>query len=563
MERPIRTFPLGLLLLLFASVGRAQPGTRFSPDPGASLPAPLEDAVTSRHRITLGGAAIAYTATAGHLTARAPAGSAPEAAFFYVAYTADGQAPASRPLTFLYNGGPGSASLWLHLGSFGPKRLVTGDPSTTGKVPFPLVDNPESLLDATDLVFVDAVGTGLSEAIAPNTNQTFWGVDADAAAFRDFIQRYRTVNRRQASPLYLFGESYGTPRSAVLANLLGEAGIDLAGVILQSSILNYNTNGAAGPGISCAGFLPTYAAVGAYYQLDHPEPDDLPAFLQRMRAFAAGSYGPAVTAWLASGTPLDGALVSRLTDGTGIAPALWQQEPNLQPGDFQSNLLPNILIGRYDARVSAPVGSILASQGDPSSTWIAKPFTDALAAYLTGFLGYAAAPEYAVSNGTANEIWDFSHDGLPLPDTIPDLAAAITRTPGMKILSLNGYHDLATPFYQTELDLARLGGQPELRIRHYNGGHMVYLDDASRPLERTDLKAFFRGAAHWAPDSAPSGAPPPFGPGTAPEPAVIGPPMLIDPHVPRDKWRPTPGTGTTGAELRAQVARKLSSRSKY
>jgi carboxypeptidase C (cathepsin A) len=568
MERSVRTFPLSLLLLLSVSVGRAQPGTGFSPDPGASLPAPLEDAVTSRHRITLGGTAIAYTATAGHLTARAPVGGAPEAAFFYVAYTADRPDPATRPVTFLYNGGPGSASLWLHLGSFGPKRLVTGDPATTGQVPFPLVDNPESLLDATDLVFVDAVGTGLSEAIAPNTNQSFWGVDADAAAFRDFIQRYLAVHQRQASPLFLFGESYGTPRSAVLANLLGEAGVNLAGVVLQSSILNYNTNGAAGPDISCSGFLPTYAAVGAYYQLDQPEPRDLPAFLQGMRAFAAGSYGPAVTAWLSSGTPPDGALVSRLTDATGIAPALWQQELNLQPGDFQANLLPNILIGRYDARVSAPVGSILASQGDPSSTFIAQPFTDALAAYLTGFLGYAAAPEYEVANSMANETWDYSHDGLPLPDTIPDLAAAITRTPGMRVLSLNGYHDLATPFYQTELDLARLGSQPELQVRHYNGGHMVYLDDTSRPLEKTDLKAFFRGGPAWAsaPDRAPSGPGrlPLPAPGTDLEPwTVLGPPVLMDPHVPPGKWRPTPGTGTTGAELRAQVAKKLSPRSNH
>ena len=556
--KPI-TLPCCALLL---GAGCAASAGRFSPGAQGSLPAPLEDSAVTRHRITLGGTALAYTATAGHLTAAAPDGGAPEAAMFYVAYTADGADPATRPVTFLYNGGPGSASLWLHLGSFGPRRLVTGDPSTTGKVPFPLVDNPDCLLDTTDLVFVDAVGTGLSEAVAPNTNQTFWGVDPDAAVFRDFIRRYLAANRRQASPLYLFGESYGTPRSAVLANLLGAAGVPLAGVALQSSILNYNTNGGMGAGVSCAGFLPSYAALGAYYQLDQPEPTDLPAFIQKMRGFTSGSYVPAVNAWLGAGTSPDPGLVAQLNQDTGIAGTLWQGELNLQPADFQSNLLPNILIGRYDGRVSAPVGSVLASQGDPSSTFVSQPFTDAISAYLDGFLGYGHGSDYQVMNEAANEGWDFSHDGLQLPDTVPDLAAAMARDPGLKVVSLNGYHDIATPFYQTELDLARMNAQPNLWIRHYAGGHMVYLDDTSRPMEKADLVAFYRGADGWA---AAGEAPLPAGAHAAPPirvaPGGFGPEagraVLIDPYVPPAKWRPAAGTETTGDRLKAQVRRKL------
>jgi carboxypeptidase C (cathepsin A) len=557
--KPWNPFPLtfGALLTCVSCAGASG---RFSPGALSALPAPLEDAAVSRHQITLGGTALAYTATAGHLTASTPDGNTPEAAMFYVAYTADGRDPATRPVTFLYNGGPGSASLWLHLGSFGPKRLVTGDPATTGQVPFPLVDNPECLLETTDLVFVDAVGTGLSEAIAPNSNQTFWGVDPDAAVFRDFVRRYLAANQRQASPLYLFGESYGTPRSAVLANLLGAAGVPLAGVVLQSSILNYNTNGGMGAGVSCAGFLPTYAALGAYYQLDSPAPGDLPDFVQRMRRFTAGSYVPAVNAWLGAGTAPDPGLVAQLNQDTGISESLWQGELNLLPGDFQSNLLPEVLIGRYDGRVSAPVGSVLASQGDPSSTFISQPFADAISAYLDGFLGYGHGSDYQVMNNDANENWDFSHDGLALPDTIPDLAAAMARNPRLKVVSLNGYHDLATPFYQTELDLARMDAQPNLWIRHYAGGHMVYLDDASRPREKGDLVAFYQGAEGWAapfepaPDRAGMGAVPVAPGGFIPR---TGRPLLIDPYVPPGKWHPAAGTETTGERLKAQVRRKL------
>jgi len=546
----------------FLAPSAACAGGGFSTAPAAALPAPLDDAKASHHQITLSGAPIAYTATAGHLTARSLKGGNPEAAFFYVAYTADGKDPATRPLTFLYNGGPGSASVWLHLGSFGPKRLVTGDPATTEKVPFPLVDNQDSLLDTTDLVFVDAVGTGLSEAVAPNSNETFWGVDQDAAVFRDFILRYLAVNQRGHSPLYLFGESYGTPRTAVLANLLGAAGVKLAGVVLQSSILNYNANGDMGLGTSCASFLPSYSATGAYFRLDTPEPADLPTFIQRMRGFTAGKYAPAVKAWLNDQTAPDSTLLTSLHDDTGIALPIWQQEFNLTPDTFRTSLVANTLIGRYDARVSAPVGSPLADDGDPSSTFITQPFTQAITGLLDGFLGYGHGADYALS-GEADQNWDFSHDGLDLPDTIPDLCAALKRDPGLKILSLNGYHDLATPFYQTELDLARLGRQPNLQIRHYNGGHMVYLDSGSRPLEKADLVAFYQAAPGWA-GSADHALAAPMAPRVpylaspwmaAPPARVRGP--LADPYVPAGRRHPSSAPPATGAALRALVERKL------
>ena len=468
--------------------------TVYSTAAAASLSQANELAAVTQHQMVVNGAALAYTATAGHLTARHPATSAPEASFFYVAYTLPGRDPATRPVTFFYNGGPGSSTIWLHLGSFGPKRLVTGDPSTAAATPFPLVDNAETMLDVSDLVFVDAVGTGLSEAIAPNVNQSFFGVDADAAVFRDFVVRYLAANHRESSPLFLFGESYGTTRSGVLAFLLEVAGVRVSGVVLQSSVLDYNAF--CDVAVSCAGFVPSYAAIGAYYNLDVPNPPDaeLPGFVNQMRSFTTTTYDPAVMQFLHAGVMASPALVNQLSNATGMAAAKWQTHFNLQPDFYQANLLPGTLIGRYDARVSAPFGSPLASQGDPSSTFITASFATAIGTYLANDLHYTNPSTYiTLSNAIAT--WSFAHDGHALPDVIPDLAAALAHNPHLQVLALNGFHDLATPFFQTERDLARLGNLSNVRSTFYRGGHMTYLDDASRALEKADLVQFYQRAA--------------------------------------------------------------------
>lgn len=251
----------------------------------ASLAGAQERAATVQARIGLDGRPLDYTATTGHLTATDLQTGQPAASFFYVAYTAGAQPAAQRPVTFFYNGGPGSASIWLHLGSFGPRRMATTFPSTEPPASAPqLVDNDETLLDHSDLVFVDAIGTGYSQAIAPRTNAQFWGVDQDAAAFRDFVRRYLAANNRQASPLYLFGESYGGPRTAVLANLLESAGVRVAGIVLQSPAMDYNANcGVFNPGqVSCEGYIPSYAAVSAYHR-NGSLPADFSSVLQQAR----------------------------------------------------------------------------------------------------------------------------------------------------------------------------------------------------------------------------------------------------------------------------------------
>lgn len=462
----------------------------YDSSPGGSLATPNESAAVIASHIQLNGKQFNYTATSGHLNAR-DAQSGKAASLFYVAYTVAGADPSKRPVVFFYNGGPGSASMWLHLGSFGPRRVVSTIPSATIP-PVQVVDNQETLLESADLVFVDAVGTGFSQAIAPSTNAEFWGVDKDAVTFRDFVQRYVSVNQRNASPKYLYGESYGAPRTAVLANLLETAGVPLSGIVLQSAVMNYNSNcGVLDPGsVSCEGFVPTYAAIGAYYQRSTPAlPSDFSAYIQQARAFASGGYRSAMTAWLANKTPAPAAVNSQLVNFSGIALATWLQDFDLGPSKFQSNVLLGQLVGRYDARVSAPSNSALNAGGDPSLAVVNNAFTSSIASYLTGELHYTARSAYVPFVDIVNR-WNFSHDGKSLPDTIPDLAAAMTQNPALKVLSLNGYHDLATPFYQTELDLARLGPEPLLSFKFYQSGHMSYLDDSARRAQQLDLIQF-------------------------------------------------------------------------
>jgi len=386
--------------------------------------------------------------------------------------------------------------VWLHLGSFAPRRIVTSAPSLAVPQPFQLVDNAETLVDVADLLFVDAVGTGYSTAVAPYLNRSFWGVDGDAAVMRDFIARYVAVNQRQASPTFVFGESYGTTRAAVLAELMLAAGMRLDGIVLLSSVLDYNSNcDVFDPGqASCQGFLPSYGEVGAWHGLSSPQPNDADAFATTLRGFATGVYGAAVDAFVANRTPAPAGVVDQLVALTGAPQALWNANFDLDPLSYRSLVLPARLMGRYDARIVAANGSALAASGDPSAALITAPFTAAAQSLLRDELGYAATAPYTLL-ADAISTWDFRHDGRALPDTIPDVAAALVRSPALRILSLAGYHDLATPFLQTELDLDRLGPQTNVFRRVYVGGHMAYLDDGTRPRLRDDVRAFVRGEA--------------------------------------------------------------------
>ena len=468
---------------------------QYSGTAAASLSSPNETTATAHGSLTLGGTAIAYTATVGHLSAL-DSSQSPEASIFYFAYTADGAAPATRPVTFFFNGGPGSATAWLHLGSFAPKRLVTGVPATTQTVPFPYVDNADSLIDTSDLVFVDAVGTGLSEAIAPHTNQTYWGVDADAAVLRDFVQRWLAVNGRSASPLFLYGESYGTTRVPVLTRLLETAGRRVNGVVEQSSIVDYNSNCSVEggqPTINCAGFLPSYAAVGEYYHLATGATSDLDADLASVRSYADSTYEPDAATWLASRTLPPAGHVAALVAFTGLPTAIWDAQFDMDYDTFRHNLIANTTLGVYDGRVSAAVGSALDVDDEPSDTFVEPGFTTEIKALLPA-LGYTNPSTYLMSNNDTINDWAFSHGGRALPDVVPDLSAAITLDPSLKVLFIGGEHDLITPFHQTELDVARLGTGAPVALHFHPGGHMTYLDDGTRPLMKAELAAFYASA---------------------------------------------------------------------
>ena len=461
----------------------------------AALSTPNETTAVTHHSVTLAGTAIAYTATAGHLTALA-ATQAAEASIFYVAYTADGAPAATRPVTFFFNGGPGSATVYLHLGSFAPKRLETGVPATTQTVPFPYVDNSESLIDTSDLVFVDAVGTGLSEAVAPNTNQTYWSVDADAAVLRDFVTRWLAVSGRTASPLFLYGESYGTVRVPVITRLLETAGTRVNGVVEQSSVLDYNSNcsiESGAPTVNCAGFLPSYAAVGSYYDLATAASPDLDAFLGVVSSYADSTYAPDAATWLADGTLPAADHVAALVAFTGLPAAVWDRQFDVDYDTFRHNLIADTTLGVYDGRVSAPVGSALDADDDPSNTFVEPGFEAAIKTVLPGELGYTNPSTYVITSDAINT-WNFSHGGRSLPDVVPDLSAAISLDPLLKILFLGGQHDLITPFHQTELDLERLASGAPVATYFHPGGHMTYLDDGSRPLMKAELAAFYAAA---------------------------------------------------------------------
>ncbi|HDR9164279.1 TPA: peptidase S10 [Burkholderia vietnamiensis] len=481
-----------------------------------------EKAAVMHYQWKSGGTTIDYTTTTGHLTAQDANGNA-EASMSYVAYTAPSTNGKPRPVTFVYNGGPGSSSIWLRLGSFAPTRVATPDPLFGSNWPnYPLVDNAESLIDTTDLVFIDPPGTGLSEAVLPNTNQKYWSSDADVNIMRDFIQRYLNVNGRSASPLYLYGESYGTPRTDMLALALESAGVHLTGIVLQSAILNYfadaveavaitqSTEGLLLDTDTVAGYLPGYAAVAEYFNQVSPTPVNPYLYALQTELFTTLIYNQLQRysqSWVLSQLGIPDAL------GTPVFPSdatlrLWSIPSSLtmqalrgyfNANPFGTSLLPGTTIGRYDGRVSLPNSDPrLQTDGDPSDILISQSFTNALATQMPDYLGYTAPnATYLPLNDNIIQVWDFSHDGQPMPDTIPDLLGALQLNPKLQVLAENGLHDLATPFFNTEKQLARLqtvkGLNPKLQVNFFQGGHMTYLDDVARPQMKRDLRIFYQG----------------------------------------------------------------------
>lgn len=483
--------------------------------------AAAEKAVVTSHSVSIGGRSYAYKATAGTLTIRDDK-DAPDASVFYVAYTSgDGKDAAKRPVTFFYNGGPGSASLWLHMGSFGPMRVATTSPDATPPAPYQLVANAESLLDKSDLVFIDAIGTGYSKGLLKekdgkpgadkdeNPSKRFWGTDQDIEAFGRFIIRYLTVNQRWNSPKFLFGESYGTPRSAGLARYLENRGVSLNGVVLLSSILNY---GSRIPGLDndYINLLPTYAAIAWYHNKIVNRPAAMEPFLDEARNFARGEYSVALAKGQDLGAAERDAIAQKLSRYTGLSVA-YLKDANLRVSQprFRKELLRDQrrTLGRYDGRFEG-IDADAAGESpefDPSSTAISGAFFSAINDYLARDLKYTSDVPYRMNAGAAIGEWDWRH-AIPgssrkvqLPAMVGDLSEAMRTNPHLKVLSANGWYDLATPFFATEYDLAHLDIDPGLRknlsFAYYPSGHMVYLNLDALKQMKADLVKFYDGAA--------------------------------------------------------------------
>jgi carboxypeptidase C (cathepsin A) len=474
-----------------------------------------ENAAITHHTLTINDMSIPYTATAGHLVTTDLYSARPAAKIFYVAFTADGATASNRPITFFYNGGPGSSSVFLLLGSFGPRRIRTSMPAFTPPAPYALEDNQDSLLDHTDLVFINPVGTGYSAAVAPGTNKDFWGVDEDSRSIKQFIKRYLTAFNRWNSPKFLFGESYGTPRTSVLTWMLHEDGVDLNGVVLQSSILDYSQTS------NPVGLMPTLAADAWYHKKVtlSPRPSDLPTFMDSVIEFDREKYA-AARAMFALGAGVDPVVLQYLSDILGLPVDVlesWKLDPSIGYGAiFLTTLLQDkgLAVGAYDGRVTASDTGIAQSidpnsgSNDPTITAVGGVYTAMWNVYLNDELQFMATSPFMDLNDQAFLNWNFDHvdptgahvGGINSLYTAGDLAAAMALNPYLRVFSANGYYDAVTPFFQTILNFENMPledpqTRQNLTVRNYPSGHMIYLDNESRSAMKHDLAAFYKEAS--------------------------------------------------------------------
>jgi carboxypeptidase C (cathepsin A) len=498
------------------------------------------EAVSSTGTVTIGGQAISYQAIAGTFVVhpkdwddvpRDPkaerASSAPaeegaegknptaEASMFYVAYFKN-SGSASRPVTFIYNGGPGSATVWLHMGAFGPRRIVTATDAHTPAAPYALVNNASSLLDASDLVFIDAPGTGFSRIAGKDKEKAFFGVDQDAYAFAEFITQFLSKYGRWNSPKYLFGESYGTPRSAVLVNQLeADRSIDFNGVILLSQILNFDLSpdrptGNPGVDLPYQTVLPTYAATAWYHKKLPGEYGDLTALLAEVEQFAMGDYSRALAAGSELGAADRRAIADKLHQYTGLpVDYILKADLRIDGGEFRQNLQEDagLTTGRLDTRFSGPDIDPLSQRADydPQSVALSSAYVSAFNDYVRKELRYGEGKDFKHSI-PAGRSWNFAHQqpgqnqrpssSRQGSNVMPDLANAMKINPNLKVQLHAGYFDLATPFYQGVYEMHHLpipaSLQGNIEYKFYDSGHMVYAKDSSLKLLHDNVAGFIR-----------------------------------------------------------------------
>jgi len=472
---------------------------------------PKEESSTTDHTILLGGQTIPYKATASTTLLKNDEGE-PTALIFSIAYVrSDVKDPSQRPIAFLYNGGPGSSSIWLHMGAFGPRRVVTSNAEPTPPAPYTTVDNAECLLDKADLVFIDPVGTGFSRAVGKSKDKDFWGVDPDIKSLSQFINIYVNRNNRWNSPKFLIGESYGTFRSAGIANYIQSSdSMNLNGIVLLSSVLDLGTlEFSVGQDMPYVYYLPSYAATAWFHSTLKDRPADLPAFLDEARKYAANDYAAA----LMKGTALSDAeksdVAKKLSYFTGLSEDyLLKANLRVTLGQFRAELLRSkgLDAGRLDARFSAPMYDLLSEDAgaDPLEIAIDAPFVGAFNQYLRETLKFNPDRPYVAESDAAGDNWDWKHNVRPgefpvAPSTEVDLIRAMLGNPFLSVQVENGYFDLATPFFATEytMDHLLLPAKVEDRIHleYYTAGHMMYLHDADRAKLKSNIASFIDSAS--------------------------------------------------------------------
>lgn len=441
-----------------------------------------------------------YIASVGMLPIKDALGET-KAGIFYTAYTVDSKKP--RPLTFSFNGGPGSSSVWLHLGALGPKRVRLGDEGEPVDAPYELIDNRESWLPFTDLVFIDPVGTGFSRSVKQEDEKSFWGLKGDVDSIADFIRGYLTHFERWLSPLYIAGESYGTTRAAGLSDALMDRGIGLKGLILISSILNFQTaRFQRGNDLPYLLFLPTYTAT-AYYHGKLPADlltKPLEEVLAEVEAFCDSEYLLALNQGSALPSDRRAEMVQKLARFTGLDPLYVDlTDLRIQIHRFCKELLrkEGRTVGRLDSRYKGidPTGVNEAPEFDPAGV-ITPAFTHCLNDYVQRVLGYKSNLPYYVSNPDKLwASWAWGDAGSGYPDTSEALRRAMSKNNFMRVFVANGYYDLATPYFATRYTLNHMALDPTLSANvkngYYESGHMMYVHAKELAQLKSDVQAFY------------------------------------------------------------------------